>query len=384
MPEATYQFVIELLDSTGRMIGRTPASPDWVPAIEHAHFSGICQEKLPPETDAPPWTVAPIWHPELGMPHVRGVTVKIAGADSAAPTFDCPIALTYFKAEARRASEAHVAAGRLKSGETFHYRVLALRRDEPTGNSQDTFAPPGIEFGVEEISQALTISESSLAELNARSEALGPGEPLDETDLQVLVSQEILRQATAHALATPDIESAGILLGRLCRDVDQPWRLFLDLTAHIPARHTEAREMKVTFTPHTWAAARDALRIRRNPQEQIVGWIHSHPDWCRKCPAERRANCGISGIFFSGDDCALQRTIFQKAWQIGLLLSLRGPSVIPAIFAWRRGIIAALPFRVYAPPGRQVDAALLQTLGAAQDRHITVATTGGTEHANAH
>ena len=108
----------------------------------------------------------------------------------------------------------------------------------------------------------------------------------DGDDLPVFVAEALVEQALARVRQAGAMETAGILLGRLHRDPGGI--IFLELTAQLPASGTEAREMKVTFTPDTWAAARDALRLRQS-DEAVMGWWHSHPYWCKACSCAQQA-----------------------------------------------------------------------------------------------
>src|SRR4051812_17990864 len=93
-----------------------------------------------------------------------------------------------------------------------------------------------------------------------------------------LVSYSISRRARAeirhHAAEYPNIEIAGLLLGT----VEQSFERFLvTVTECVPARHTLASSVSVTFTGRTWCdleASRSGFAGL-----QTVGWYHSHPGW---------------------------------------------------------------------------------------------------------
>ena len=390
-----HEFSIDVFDSDGHLLGRSAVSPDWAPLAEHVHFSGIRRGILPPAMSQPPADVCPVWHADRGAPHVDGVRIEMSGPAGQQHGDSFP--LDCFKAEAKRLSGEHVAAGTLKEGELFRYRVRAARRGPVAG-------PTGrmALLDVEEIEQPLVMTESSLQAFLDRSmsvggnvggnvggtegggagERLGQRSGMDDGVLPVFVAQDLVEQCVDLVRAAGDLETGGILIGRLHHDPSAGAEgIFLEITAQIPARHTDQAEMRVTFTDKTWAAARDALALRHS-QESIVGWFHSHPDFCRKCPAEKREKCSLNGIFFSTADVSLHRTMFPRAWHVGLLFSNRPSGIIPALYGWDRGVVAAKPFHLLAPPNEVVDPLFRKTLGAVEAPIL--ATVGGDEHGNTH
>jgi len=109
------------------------------------------------------------------------------------------------------------------------------------------------------------------------------------------------------------------------------------VTAQIPARHAQARETSFAFTEQSWSDAQAALELR-DEGEIWTGWWHSHPMFCRRCPAEARSSCAYATPFFSRDDCHLHRTCFAPGWNVALLLSdLPERGLTPALFGWREG-----------------------------------------------
>jgi hypothetical protein len=362
MPDLKYRFVLELYDEDGAALGRSPVTPDWLPAVEHAHFSAIRQERLPAVTAVPPSTIEPRWDPDSGEPYVTAVRVVLTPADG--EPFSVEVPVDYFGTSAQQASAAYVKAGKLKAGDTFQYRVTAFA-GEPPG---DTARPPArAGVVVEEVPQPLPMVETALEPFLAASVLAGQDDP---EDVSVFVPYPVIEQARARVREAPEVETGGILLGRLHRDPVRRDVVFIELSAQIPAIHTDRQAAKLTFTPQTWAAARAALDLRAS-DEAILGWWHSHPDWCKKCPPDKRKVCPLNGIFFSNDDCRLHRAVFPRAYHLGLLLSDREAGIIPTMFGWRRGMIASRAYHLLAPPdpalGRQP--ALTTTIGGTEHAH---------------
>jgi proteasome lid subunit RPN8/RPN11 len=323
----------------------------------------------------PPAELFPVWHPHRGAPFVGGVRIEMSGPTGQRHVANFP--LDCFKAEAKRISGEHVAAGTLKDGEIFTYRVLAARPQQlalPSGRMSL--------LDVEEIEQPLVMTESSLQDFLDRSMSLGATSETDDDVLSVFVAQALVAQCVDLVRAAGELETGGILIGRLRRDPSAGAAgVFLEITAQIPAQHTDQRKMRVTFTDRTWAAARDALALRQS-DESIVGWFHSHPDFCGKCAAEKRATCSLNEIFFSSTDVSLHRTMFPRAWQVGLLFSNRPAGIIPALYGWQQAVVASRPFHLLAPPNEVLDPHLLNALGAVEGPIL--ATVGGDEHGNTH
>src|SRR5262249_15967460 len=124
--------------------------------------------------------------------------------------------------------------------------------------------------------------------------------------------------------------------------------LFLEVTAQIPARNSQATATKLTFGPDTWTAVQSALKLRAR-SEQWVGWYHSHPArfWCSpKCPPENPVNCPRQRSFFRADDCAVQRAVFHRAFHIALLVTNTDAGLQHALFSWRNGMIQQRGFHI--------------------------------------
>jgi hypothetical protein len=170
----------------------------------------------------------------------------------------------------------------------------------------------------------------------------------------VFVPRRVLMEAEAQARAGGDVETGGVLLGRLHRDAAAeaaPGDLFLEVTAQLPAEHTVSQATRLTFTPATWAAAAAALALR-GLAESVVGWWHFHPDFCRLrgCPPERRRSCAASSAFFSSEDVHLHATCFGAAHHVALLLSdgIRD-GLSWSLYGWSHGMVAARGFHVLDP-----------------------------------
>jgi proteasome lid subunit RPN8/RPN11 len=361
MPACAFRFVLQLDDERGDRLGQAPFDPDWLPAVEHARFCAIRSRRLPATTPTPPARIEPVWHTDDGPPTVACVRLLLLDAG---PECRTEIPLDYFRAQAQIASRQLVDRGLLRIGDVFRYRVCAFPapgRDRGTGDD-----PHATGLEVRDLPSPLHISDTPVEPYLDRSLLVGDDDPEDPP---VFLPQRLLEEAQGLVRETIDTETGGILIGQLHRDTVDRAMVFVELTALVPARHADRQAMKLTFTPRTWSDARAALALRGR-REAIVGWWHSHPDWCKDCDPQRQVRCPLRTVFFSSDDVALHRTVFPGAHQLGLLLSVRAARIIPALFGWRRGVVT---HRGYHLTGER---AAPEAPGPAQ-----AATVGGNEHA---
>lgn len=78
-----------------------------------------------------------------------------------------------------------------------------------------------------------------------------------------------------HVKSNLTREMGGLFLGHRCRESDG--KMFVEVTAFSPARHGRATHVEVEITHDD---VRDAIDMasHRGFNEQIVGWLHSHPN----------------------------------------------------------------------------------------------------------
>jgi hypothetical protein len=165
--------------------------------------------------------------------------------------------------------------------------------------------------------------------------------------MPLFIPQRVLAEAKALSKEAGAKETGGILIGHLGRDSQLP-EIFAQVTAQIPARHTEASLTSLTFTSETWTAVRNALDLRRKG-ELMLGWWHSHPvrEWCKDCSAESQKACAMAVDFFSAHDHALHRTVFPRAYSVALVVNdLSENDATFSMFGWRRGLLESRGFHL--------------------------------------
>lgn len=323
MWRSNFRYYAELESPGGEPLSDVPLEVDWVPALRWAEFEQTMRHDNRSDARAHQPLIEPLWSPEGQPPFVRGVSISCVEHDTAPVEFP----LTYLFDAVTAASAELVESGVLENGQQFDYKVYALACDQV--NAADGPAT------ITALEERPAIEDARLEPRVQRGEAGGGAVP-------VVVADEVLSEATALAAAAADLETGGILVGKLCRDPDGT--LFAHVTAQIPAEHTDRKHMSLRLTPETWVGVDAALRLR-NRGEITLGWWHSHPFFCRRCPPVRRALCPFSEPVFSSADRHVHREVFQQPWSIALLLSFLGePTPSYDVFGWNEGRIEAIGF----------------------------------------
>lgn len=131
------------------------------------------------------------------------------------------------------------------------------------------------------------------------------------------VSDAVIYQ---HVFENADREVGGVLIGRMAADGGLPL-----LTGAIPAISADEQRATLTFTQEAWAHVHRVLESEFPPDEQIVGWYHSHPGF---------------GIFLSGHDLFIHENFFNAPSQIAFVVDPCAQT--EGVFAWRDSELRAL------------------------------------------
>ena len=202
-----YQYAVELQRLDGTALGQFPVAPDWEPACEWARFMALRDgrgDAQPPSGDA---TVEPDWDDARGEPFVIGVRVSLNGNGAGPQSVKLPLA--YFSKAATEISRGLVAKKILQAGEKFHYSVVAFRTPK---RAQPKTA---LALTVEEVASPLAVKAVRSSGLLEGATAFGAGHPEDVT---VFIPQKVLDDAATLTRAAAADETAGILIGHVCRD----------------------------------------------------------------------------------------------------------------------------------------------------------------------
>jgi proteasome lid subunit RPN8/RPN11 len=350
MPSASpagYRYVAEIRSEEGEELGVVALQPDFGPALECCHLAGVGAAVLPATAVLPPGSVHPVWSDEVGAPYVGSLRVRMEAArgdDPVVVEFDVS---RYLRAEIRRGVARLVEQGRLPEGTRYRSRVQAYAASDSSDPARAaarraaaaTLRSDGLDFEIDEAGDALPIVERAVG---ASVAARFAGDDADDP-CPVLVHAEVEEDLVALATAAGENECGAGLLGHLARD-PQSGRLFVEVTALAPARGGLSERRAFVFTDDSWASIREIADLRGR-DELVVGWAHSHPNFCAKCPPERQARCAAAEPFFSEDDVHLHRTCFPKAWQVALLASdVPAHGRLVSLFGWRDAVVTARSF----------------------------------------
>jgi proteasome lid subunit RPN8/RPN11 len=329
-----HEFALLFSRKDGTPIGQVPVTVDWDPACESARFAAV-RRGLLVATAPVPTTVSPLWSRRLGEPYMRGFRVHVEVPGPTAWACDFPLAC--FSGPARSLASGMVETGHLVDGERFRYVPLAFPRD----GSRPEAESGG--FATEEQIPPLPMRDTALASVLAGAHPVGPADP---EDMPALLPASVLEEVTELTRGAGERETGGVLIGHLHRDSTVP-EIAVEVTAQIPARHAEASSSRLRFTSETWSDVARALALRRGG-EVWLGWWHSHPvrAWCRDCPPEKRHDCALPRGFFSEHDRLLHRTVFPRAYSLGLVVSDTESGLRYSLFGWRRGLVEPRGFHL--------------------------------------
>lgn len=324
-----YRYGLMLFRADGSDLDTVPVTVDWEPAAECARFGYARRGSLPLCGEGPA-SIEPLWHRTEGEPYLRGFRV-VHDNHGRKMTSDFPS--SYFDEVAARASSELVKSGKLAAGDRYLYQAIAIAKN---GSSQPA---AGLVLEVVEEKLAVRLVESDLGDLRRHS---SPSGVVDADDMPVFIPQRVLEETASLTRAAEGCETGGVLIGRLHRDAALP-EIFAEVTAQIPAEHTQGTVAKLTFTAETWSAASAAIQLR-NKGEIYVGYWHSHPvrAWCgaKQCSPEKQKVCALAKDFFSEDDVAVMRAAFPRAYSVGLVANDTAFSPVSfSLFGWREGKI---------------------------------------------
>jgi len=336
-----YRYALMLYREGKASLGQVTVEVDWEPAREWTEFRLLRRGLVSADEAGRVFRVQPLWHPKLGEPYMEGfrVTVESQSGQEASADFTN----SYFRLLAKQASALLIEKGSLKKGERFKFLAAAFPQ-------QKVREAVKLKFTMEEVAPDLPLRDASLAVQVQGSTFQGRR---DDDDMPLFVPQRVLEEAKALSKQAGAKETGGILIGHLGRDRELP-EIFAEVTAQIPARHTEASLTSLTFTSETWTDVRAALELRRKG-EIMLGWWHSHPvrEWCKGCSTKSQKVCTMASDFFSAHDHALHRTIFPRAYSVALVVNdMSANDATFSMFGWRRGLLEARGFHIAGAEGK--------------------------------
>ncbi len=131
--------------------------------------------------------------------------------------------------------------------------------------------------------------------------------------IPIFLHEEVLEQILDYSERDLSRELGGFLVGRF--HAKPPPRV--EIRHFLPALDTRSRISSLTFTHDTWAAMTRKVD-REFPEEQVVGWQHTHPGF---------------GVFLSGHDMFIHRHFFDQPWQVAMVVDPRRGEM--GFFQWQ-------------------------------------------------
>ncbi|MBE7033256.1 MAG: hypothetical protein E7406_03410 [Ruminococcaceae bacterium] len=130
-------------------------------------------------------------------------------------------------------------------------------------------------------------------------------------------------------------ESGGMLIGYV---VEEFGKTNIVINGFIEAKYCEATPTTLKFTHETWEHVHDEME-KKYPDEKIVGWIHTHPDF---------------GIFLSEYDVFIHKNFFNEDYQVAYVVD--AIQNIEGFYFWIDGNIERCKgFYVYNKTGAKID-----------------------------
>jgi hypothetical protein len=326
-----WSFTLALYRESGAPIGQLPIEVDWEPARQWVRHVALCQGASIRERGDE--EVRPLWRRTAG-PALRGFQVAI-DTDGRPGGITCDFPSTYFGVVARALSSPLVEAGHLKAGERFRYMALAYPCPPAASAARATT------FAVEDVTPAPRLSEASLDSLRLQSVAIG--QPA-AGEVPAFAPARVLDEIAALTKQASPLETGGALVGHLHRDAGAGV-VFANISAQLPARHTQASAVRLAFTSDTWHDLLQAIDTR-GQGELMLGWWHSHPvrEWCRQnqCPEIEHDRCAAAMNLFSEHDRAVHRTVFPGAHAVALVANdVSAADVRFSVYGWSLGVLLA-------------------------------------------
>ncbi len=349
MPAKGHRYAIHVMREDGTSVAQVPVEVDWEPVREWVRLLALGRGRVPAEAFQLECIIEPAWHRSRARPYLEGFTAW--PVDEPRAETATSFSFLYLSERARGAATQLVADGKLQEGERFLWLPVAFPRD----TNDDEAARPDCAARFRSVAPEIEPRRTALGPMLERATPSERG--ADDAPLHVFVPRRVLGEvSTLGHDATPH-ETGGILIGHLHRDPDAS-RLFLEVTAHIPAHHTEADATHLAFTPDTWTQVRAGLELRAR-HEIMVGWWHSHPvrEWCKQCTLEKQRECPFARGFLSQHDKTLHRTVFPRGFSVALLVNdVAFSSPTYSLFGWRHGMIERRAFHTLGPQPRQLAA----------------------------
>ncbi len=339
----SFQFHLELMDDQRRPIKTMRlSSADFGRAVYATSFDAFRKGKIDTYVAAAQDTrITPLFIAESpDSPQTRGFQVSVILP--VAIEHHCEFGVGYFASQANLVRAELVRDGTMDANQDVLYQLAAYHDDAAA--SRNLTLP----ISLEPVACHVPIR----SDIPAPDGPAQPWDDSDDRDVPILIDRAVLEEVVEEAQAAPQREIGGVLLGHLVRRQQEGDVSVMVTGLAAGGNTTTACSASVTFTPETFALAREIVQLR-GVGESIVGWYHSHPfRFCAECPLPTPPECIAKVLFFSQDDIHLMETTFDQPFMVGLLAAVE-PRIETAIghlpvrlFGWRDGSVRQRGFDV--------------------------------------
>lgn len=160
------------------------------------------------------------------------------------------------------------------------------------------------------------------------------GERVEENK-KIYISQSVYMEILKFTKNKTTNESGGMLIGNV---IGEFGKTNIIIQGFVEAKYTEATPTTLKFTHETWDYVHLEIE-RRFDGGQIVGWIHTHPDF---------------GIFLSEYDVFIQKNFFKEDYQIAYVVD--PIQHIEGFYFWINGKIERCKgFYIYDKTDKKID-----------------------------
>ncbi len=135
---------------------------------------------------------------------------------------------------------------------------------------------------------------------NLPQNILPVGERVEE-DKKIYISQAAYKEIHEFTRNKTTNESGGMLIGNV---IEEFGKINIVIQGFVEAKYAEGTPTTLKFTHETWDYVHEEID-RKYENGQIVGWIHTHPDF---------------GIFLSEYDKFIQENFFKEDYQIAYVV----------------------------------------------------------------
>ena len=160
------------------------------------------------------------------------------------------------------------------------------------------------------------------------------GERVEENK-KIYIFQSVYKEIHKFTKNKTTNESGGMLIGNV---IEEFGKTNIIIQGFVEAKYTEATPTTLKFTHETWDYVHSEIE-RRFEGGQIVGWIHTHPDF---------------GIFLSEYDVFIQENFFKEDYQIAYVVD--PIQHIEGFYFWINGKIERRKgFYIFDKTGEKID-----------------------------